>query len=198
MKKKTVGRLGVVALALTLISTCLMGGTLAKYTTEVTGTGSATVAKWSFKANDQTATFTDIDLASTAYTNVAAKKIAPGTEGSFDIKLDASGSEVAVKYEIAFSNLKNKPANLKFYTNEACTDEITDLTSKTLTDTIELADVETPVTKTIYWKWAYETNSGDAADTNAGKGANADATSKMTFDIKVTGTQATPEKQTAP
>lgn len=194
MKKKTVGRLGVVALALTLISTCLMGGTLAKYTTEVTGTGSATVAKWNFTANGKTDTFEAIDLASTAYTNVAEEKIAPGTEGSFDIKLDASGSEVAVAYTIAFTDVKNQPKNLKFYTDAG---HITEFNlDDGLKGTIEFANVDTAVTKTIYWQWAYETNSGDADDTT--NGTAQDAARNMTFNIKVTGTQVAPEKSTAP
>ena len=55
MKKNHAARLGALALALTLVSTCLMGGTLAKYTTTVTGTATATVAKWVFNANNAAA-----------------------------------------------------------------------------------------------------------------------------------------------
>ena len=54
MKKNHAARLGALALSLTLVSTCLMGGTLAKYTTTVTGTATATVAKWVFNAYDAT------------------------------------------------------------------------------------------------------------------------------------------------
>ena len=50
MKKRIVRRLGVVALALTLVSMTMMGGTLARYVTEVTGTATATVAACNFKA----------------------------------------------------------------------------------------------------------------------------------------------------
>lgn len=68
MKKKVyAARLGVTALALTLVTTCLMGSTLARYVTEVTGSATATVAKWSFKVNNSAAaTFADIDLGRTA------------------------------------------------------------------------------------------------------------------------------------
>lgn len=44
-KKSYAARLGVLAVALSLVTACLLGGTMAKYVTEVTGTGSATVAK---------------------------------------------------------------------------------------------------------------------------------------------------------
>jgi hypothetical protein len=192
MKKRSyVTRLGVLALALTFLTTCLVGGTLAKYTTTVAGTGSATVAKWSFKANNQTETFT-VDLASTAYTNVANKKIAPGTQGSFAIEIDASGSEVAVDYSIAFSDIENKPENLKFYSDDEFKSEITDFTSYTgLNDTIALEDVSSAVTKTIYWNWDYGAvaeESKAAQDTKDGESAKT-----MTFTITVTGIQATPE-----
>ena len=104
MKKKVyAARLGVTALALTLVTTCLMGSTLARYVTEVTGSATATVAKWSFKANNSTAaTFDDIDLGRTAYdsSTITAGVIAPGTSGSFDIVIDGTGSEVGIDYEI--------------------------------------------------------------------------------------------------
>lgn len=90
MKRKSyVARLGALALALTLVSSCLVGGTLARYVSEVTGTAKATVAAWSFKANGEGTKMADIDLASTAYTSatVASRVIAPGTSGSFDIEL---------------------------------------------------------------------------------------------------------------
>ena len=181
-KKSYAARLGVLALVLTLMTTCLLGGTMAKYTTEVTGTGSATVAKWSFKANGQTEKFDAVDLASTAYDNVGTKRIAPGTEGSFAIQLDASASEVAVDYAIKFSNMVNKPVRLKFYSDQAHGTEISLDTG--LTGAIALADVGTTVTETIYWAWPYEAASGVDDNKDSGK--------SVTFDIAVTGTQHTP------
>ncbi|WP_418252314.1 hypothetical protein [Gordonibacter urolithinfaciens] len=182
-KKSYAARLGVLAVALSLVTACLLGGTMAKYVTEVSGTGSATVAAWSFKANDQTKEFT-VDLADTANTNVATDRIAPGTKGSFGIKVDATGSETALDYTIAFSNLTNMPDGLKFYSDIDRTIAITDLaTYKGFDGGIALTEVGTPVTKTVYWEWAYEgDNTKDtAAGTNASKAAS--------FKITVTGTQ---------
>lgn len=188
-KKSYAARLGVLAVALSLVTACLLGGTMAKYVTEVSGTGSATVAAWSFKANEKTDTFT-VDLAKTAYTNInntGGNKIAPGTEGSFDIKLDASGSDVAVDYTIAFSNLQNKPTNLKFYSDKDKGTEISDL-ANAFTGTIELKDVGTAVTKTVYWDWTIGADEAANIDDTT-DGTNPEA---MTFDIKVTGTQKEP------
>lgn len=184
MKKSIFGRIAFIALALTLVTTCLMSGTLARYTTTVTGDATGTAAAWSFKANGQTATMTTINLRDTvARSTVTTNEIAPGSEGSFDIVIDANGSDVSVDYTIAFSNLLNKPTNLKFYSDAAHTDEIANLVGYTgLNGTIALGSVGTPVTKTVYWQWAYQTDGGDAQDT-------ADQGKVPTFDINVVGTQ---------
>ena len=58
-KKSIAGRLGMAAFALTLVTTCISGGTLAKYASEVTGTGTAVAAKWAFKAGTSEAGTSD-------------------------------------------------------------------------------------------------------------------------------------------
>lgn len=182
MKKTNIARLSALALTLCLASTALMSGTMAKYTTTVTGNGTATVAKWNFKVNNGTQNFT-VNLGDTLnYSNVATKTIAPGTEGSFDIELDATGSDTAVDYEIAFGNLTNKPENLKFCSDQACGTviDLTDPDKAKVSGNIGLSNK--PVTKTIYWKWAY-----DGSDT-----APITGNEKMSFTITVTGTQSTP------
>ena len=110
MKKRSyVSCLGALAVAMTLVTTSLTGGTMAKYATEVTGSATATVAAWSFKANGQEATMTGIDLGSTAnrasYNEGTIKEgvIAPGTKGSFEIVVDGTGSEVGIDCSIIIS-----------------------------------------------------------------------------------------------
>lgn len=186
-KKSYASRLGVLAVALTLVTACLLGGTMAKYVTEVTGTGSATVAKWSFTANEKTDKF-DVALTDTTQTGVATGKIAPGAKGSFDIDMSAAGSEVGVDYTIAFSDTTNLPAGLKFYSDADGKSEITEL-SAVSTGTIE-ADKTEKVT--IYWSWP--TTGDDSSDTTVGKAANGVA---KTFTITVTGKQQTPATPSA-
>lgn len=184
-KSNLVARLSVLTIALTLVTTSLIGGTLAKYTTEVTGTGSATVAKWSFDAYGKKGeeSFT-VTLTDTANTDVTSGKIAPGSKGSFNIVIDATGSETALDYTIKFENIENSIANLKFYSDASRTNEITDLTTTTaLNGSIALTDVGTTVIKTVYWEWK------DDVKNNASDTAEGVAATKMTFDIKVTGTQ---------
>ena len=50
-KKNWTLRMAVLALAFTLVSTCLLGGTLAKYITTGSGSDSARVAKWGVEVN---------------------------------------------------------------------------------------------------------------------------------------------------
>ena len=186
MKKYFLGRIGLLAMALCLVTTSLLSVTLAKYASALTGTGNVAIAKWAFKAGvNGTDIATDgstFSLSETkkANANVAAGKIAPGDEGSIVVKLDATGSEVAIDYEIELdkTNLTKTGSVIKFYSNADCTTEITDK----FTGTIALAAVSAPVEKTIYWKW--DTASADSADTAAGIDGSTE-----TFDIKVTATQ---------
>lgn len=188
MKKDSVKRLGMAALALTLITTCLMGGTLAKYTSSVNGTGTVAVAKWSFKAGEGTnAAKTDaftFSLADTkdANVSVSSSKVAPGDKGKVSIKVDASGSEVGVNYTIKVDGLSTTNDVVKFYSDSAYT---TAIPADGYTGTIALADVDTAATTDIYWKWVTASANGDAADTTIGESAPSE-----TFTVTVTGTQA--------
>ena len=180
MKKNKAMRLAAILLVCVLATTCVVGGTFAKYTSTATGSGSATVAKWAFKAND-----TAIDLTSAktftfnlfntikdsngtdAETDVSANKIAPGTSGSFALKL-TNASEVTATYAIAFTgDLKSVP--LQFSTDGS--------TWKTSLSDIDVAATNIAIgadaTVTVYWKWAFSTgDTGDAADTALGTAAS--------------------------
>ena len=83
MKKNKAMRLASALLVLTLLTTCVISGTFAKYTTSTTGTDKARVAYWGFDQDAATA----IDLFDGEYTNVKASGevdgfsnvVAPGT-----------------------------------------------------------------------------------------------------------------------
>lgn len=187
-KNKKLLMIAILLLLIVLVGTWAFS----KYTTTLTGTGTASVAKWSFKVNGSaTETITDLDLLDTTLNSkVVDGKIAPGTDGSFAVEIDASGSEVAVKYTIELSGLTGMPTNLKFYTDSTFTTEmeITDGKCST-TETIALGDVDTPVIKTIYWQWAYETTEiadNDLIDTTDS------ALEDTTFTVKVVGVQQDP------
>ena len=193
-KVKSKNKGAVVVLAL-IVAIVLSMYAYSKYTSTLTGNGTSTVAKWSFKVNGQTQTIPDIELGETmdAHSNVADKKLAPGTSGHFDLILDGSGSEVAIDYNIKLA-ITQKPTNLKFYLDDKYQTPISE-TDGTLniSGSIALEDVNTPLTKTIYWQWPYETgktsneiDKNDETDTK-------DSGKNVTMTITVTGTQRDPK-----
>ena len=192
VKSKNKGAVVVLALIVAII---LSMYAYSKYTSTLTGNGTSTVAKWSFKVNGQTQTIPDINLGETmdAHSNVVDKKLAPGTSGHFDLILDGSGSEVAIDYNIKLA-ITQKPTNLKFYLDDKYQTPISE-TDGTLNiaGSIALEDVNTPLTKTIYWQWPYETgktsneiDKNDETDTK-------DSGKNVTMTITVTGTQRNPK-----
>ena len=194
VKSKNKGAVVVLALAI-IVAIVLSMYAYSKYTSTLTGNGTSTVAKWSFKVNGQTQTIPDIELGETmdAHNNVVTPKLAPGTSGHFDLILDGSGSEVAIDYNIKLA-ITQKPTNLKFYLDDKYQTPISE-TDGTLNiaGSIALEDVNTPLTKTIYWQWPYETgktsneiDKNDETDTK-------DSGKNVTMTITVTGTQRDPK-----
>lgn len=199
MKKRSrIVSLGVLALTLTMMSTCLMGSTMARYVTEVTGSATAAVAAWSFKANEGTSTFTAIDLGDksnrTAYKDGDIKEgvIAPGTSGKFDIVIDGSGSEVGIDYVVTIASADGTtlPDDLKFKIDN------TDYTlASEKTGTIDYATGADSMKKTITVNWEWAFGEDDTAEEN--KNDNKSADNDWLLNIAITGKQTTPETTTA-
>ena len=134
--------------------------TFARYRTIASGGTEARIAKWSFKVNGEEEFFSTINLADTIdFTEVEKGKIAPGTNGSFNLIIDGSGSEVSLDYYINL-DIIHKPHNMKFYLDSAHTTElpVTADNKILLEDEILLSNINTPITQIIYWDWAYRTN----------------------------------------
>lgn len=205
MKKRfNFGRLGALALALTLVTSCLTGGTLAKYTTSVSGTGTATVAKWAFKAGDTAGSSgfveNSLDLKDTTVDEkvVASGKIAPGVKGELPIYVDLSDTEVAteIKITISVEGDNTLPENLYFINSDNKKIKANTLTADgTVFNTVSLTATEAAKYKdedlSISWEWPYETEAEDGTQT---KGNTADTSSGETFKtsnikVTVTGTQ---------
>lgn len=192
-KKKTA--LLVICLLLAIILSFMIGKTFSKYISEVKGTGTAEIANWVFKVNGKEDVIQNVNLLST-YNNetLINNKVAPGTSGSFNIVVDATGSEVGVDYVIQFLNESEKPQNLIFTYDDQQYTTIQDL-EKDLSGTINANDENKTRTITIYWEWQYQTgeneneiNQNDIIDTN-----NAKQLENYTFDICVAGTQVMPQ-----
>lgn len=191
-KKKVI--LLVLLLIVLIFMFFLGGGSYSKYLTQVEGKGVIEVAKWAFLVNGETASITNINLANTYKEETLTKNtIAPGTNGSFDIKIDATGSDVGINYDVIFENETNKPQNLKFTYDGNTVSSIKELETF-LKGTIEANSTEKVKIMTIEWNWPYETGSlaeekvlQDIEDTNDGK-----LLEQYNFDIIVTGTQVEP------
>lgn len=103
-KSKTI-IVAAIVLMLCLITTCVVGTTLAKYTTSGSGDGTAHVAKWGVKIEIQGASnmFKDeyTNVKSTSLVGTVSNVVAPGTSGSMSFSIKGT-PEVALKLDVVF------------------------------------------------------------------------------------------------
>jgi len=166
MKKNRLFVLGIITMFVAILSLTLVSGTMARYTSKVSGSDTATAAKWAFTVGDKsygnggvayTEEFT-LNLFDTlidtmddsAEGDVSAGVIAPGTKGSFVIGL-ANTSQVTANATVVITieeNAKGIPVILegdKAATEGASyTFNVADLAKETGTATFE-----------VNWEWAY-------------------------------------------
>ena len=174
----------VIALLIALgVSIRYVAGTYAKYTSTISGSGTASVAKWAF-TDDNTSTTLTLNLTSTVnQTSLVNGKIAPGTEGNFSFRLNNLTSDVGVQFTISFAGATNVPANLVLEYNNTTFNPSTG----TITGTIARREyIDIP----IDWVWAYYTSDADdVEDTTDGENANT-----MTLSASITGVQTDPSQ----
>lgn len=181
--KKRIVMSAIIIISLILI--IVAGYTFSKFFKSVPGNATAQIAAWSFKANagSETKSLSNITLSPTNGT-----KIAPGTNGSFQIKVDSAGSDVDVDYKVNISQEK-LPANMRFKVQGK---------TATYTTMAALADAELHGTLdsnnnqqqifTIEWNWPYETSSGNTLLDS--KDMEALTLTDLGFEIEVVGEQA--------
>ena len=173
-KKIVLVLIAVIAILLAFVG----GQAYAKYMSRISGKGTADIASWSFKANENEEKMQTISLKS---------KMNNST-------LDANGSDVGINYVIKFENETSKPTNLKFTYDGKTYNSLTEL-QKDLTGTIDANGQDKTKTLTVGWNWKYETGStqqeiatSDAIDTKEAK-----TISNYTFDVIISGTQVMPQ-----
>ncbi|MHB1152196.1 MAG: hypothetical protein ACYCWE_15815 [Eubacteriales bacterium] len=186
MKKNWLFKLFSIVVILTLISTFLISGTLAKYATSVTAANSVTVAKWVaiFQNNGTgnsvyTSTF---DLIGTLNdTGVNGNLLAPGTSGSFNLVYDTNGTQVARNILVTMdaSALLNSLTYLKFYSDSNFTTEIAPVSGVLTLLNMNAGPLDAGNgTINVYWQWPFA-NANDEADT-------ADGIAAATYSVTVT------------
>ncbi len=195
LKKKIKKILFLVPILLVIVITLIVGKSYSKYIDQVQGKGIIKVADWSFTVNGETAKITDINLAQTYKADTLSQNtIAPGTQGAFNIVIDASGSDTGIEYTVKFENETDKPSNLKFIYEDNTVNSIKELETF-LSGKILASDMQKVKVMTIEWVWKYETGNSaeeiknnDKTDTEEGKKLE-----NYKFDVKVEGMQIIPE-----
>lgn len=187
-KKKKIVSLLIIIL---VVSLAIGGYSLAKYVSQIRGSVLADIASWSFKVNGDTQQMKSINIFDTCEKyKMTNGKIAPGTEGKFKIKIDASGSDVNLEYKFEFKENGIRPENFKFiYDNKQFTN-LNDI--KQYIDGIIKSEESYKIREIeIGWIWQYETGNSieeirkaDNKDTQDGI-----AFSQYNIDITVTGAQ---------
>lgn len=155
-KSSGTSTLVILLLIVTIISLALATLAWARYTTVNSGTAEGVVAKWNVEFVPGTDLFTE------TFPHVVEDRLAPGTNGKLDMNVTSKGTETDFDYRIILAKVTNKPTNLHFYTDEACTKELKiDGTNGIYGHVEYTTDANTPadIKETIYWKWAYQTDS---------------------------------------
>lgn len=139
--------------------------------------------EYSFKVNYSNTNFKTVYLSDTVNKNFN-KKIVPGTNGKFNIRLNSNKD---LQYKVEFKSINEKPQNLKFMA-------LTNGENLTKANTLELLDDKLKgninknkkVNITILWYWPYEGENKeedvDIQDTKDGQNIK-----KYQFDILVSG-----------
>ena len=204
MKKKNYNSIKIFAilLLLVMIISMLIVGTYAKYTTEVEGSDSAVVAKWAWQINDADVSKSDTEFSFNLFdtikdtdgnneTDVKATKIAPGTKGEFEIKVE-NLSEVNANYNLTLKETKGQDvSNAKIEYSTIGTDDATDWTTalNTFNLTNTLLEMENgSKTVTVYWRWAYSPSETQDDDDTAVGFAAANSASDVDKTITIEAT----------
>lgn len=218
MKKNRTLRVSALLLALTLITTCFVGGTFAKYITSNSGSDTARVAKWgvtitpngdlfskTYAKTDSTYTLTTTSVVSTT-----DKVVAPGTAGNLVQVVLGGTPEVAVAVDYkANLELSNWEVSSAYYcpieiTVGSTTYKGTDYTSAALFEAaVEEAiqneysakyqpgtDLSDASVKVpvVSWAWAF-TGNDDVKDTALGDQAVTATAASIKLEITTTVTQ---------
>lgn len=202
MKKNILGRLGVLAVGACLISTSLMSGTLAKYTTTVSGTDTATVASFDFSvldkdglalADSNTIDLFD-DITPAGANTVANDLIAPGCSGDFLVDINCAGSEVDIDLTSTVTVANDNTIPVKFAIAESAPDDdgytiaqdgLATALQNAIDGEVKHDDTSKDKDVKVFWKWV--DGQGDPADTTLGAMETAPT---FKLDIEVTATQA--------
>lgn len=182
---------------LAILGASIIGETaFSKYISQISGSGSLQTAKWNVVMSNK-------NLIRNQYqtTTVVVNKMAPGTEGSFEVKVEPNDTEVGFDYVVDIKTMANKPTNLYFTINDNPTKYTTkEELGKALSGHVDASSTtKSAITNTVHWYWEYETDSkidgasgSTVADNDQIDTADGQSAKTMTIEYTVTATQTKP------
>ena len=151
--------------------------TYAKYTESKEGDTDFSIAKWKILVNnnDITESSTMSSLINPVYIeneNVKEGVIAPGSEGYFDLVINANQTEVSFEYKISISNSENSSVQdliIRGYTINSSALIPVDNVLNNISNKINYKDTNKINTLRVYFKWldGEEESMDNQADTDA-------------------------------
>lgn len=159
----------VVILLLLALTSGIVATSYARYVSRATGTGDAKVATWAVQVNEtnivQNSTFA-LDSSFVTWSDseyIADGYIAPSRTGTFKIKLDTTGSKVAVNYTIQIDT-----SSLDSYDQIQITKVNNQpLSGDSYSGIISLDDVDTPIEIPVEISWT-NSEANNTSDTSIG------------------------------
>ena len=159
----------VVILLLLALTSGIVATSYARYVSRATGTGDAKVATWAVQVNEtnivQNSTFA-LDSSFVTWSDseyIADGYIAPSRTGTFKIKLDTTGSKVAVNYTIQIDT-----SSIDSYDQIQITKVNNQpLSGDSYSGIISLDDVDTPIEIPVEISWT-NSDANNTSDTSIG------------------------------
>ena len=147
------------------------------------------VAKWSFNSNNTRQVI-----------NLSDQKIFPGSNGKFEIEINATGAETNIEYKIVSVEEKNIPQNFEFYAeiiNEIgeileTTDKynlFSKLAEERLCGNIGMEKNNQIRKVIVYWNWKNEDNLLDMKDGTLLYNTNNESSLNCSLIIEIIGKQ---------
>lgn len=173
----------------------------AKYTSSIEMEATAQVAKWNVKA-------TGSKTFEKEYEHIVKNRIAPGTNGSFDINIDIQDTEVDVEYKVILENVVPLNSDTDIVpTNLVLKGSIENkeivFQNKALVNNGIIAESTikkgqtAPVTSVLSFDWPYETGSNDAekAENNIKDTEDSKKAGSLKIKYKVVASQVKPNEK---
>ncbi len=158
MTKQRKIKISIAVIAL-IICISQISQTYAKYLETKTGDTDFNIAKWQILVNDKdiTEATTMSSLITPVYLeneNVAKNVIAPGTEGYFDLDINAEKTQVSFQYNInATSSENSSVTDLKITGYQLNNSTLVNTNESEIKGTINQSETNKKLTIRIYFKW---------------------------------------------